>query len=132
MKLENQVCGLELAKRLKELGVKQESYFYWETTVGQEDKSVGVVIPWHGRNPADRFLEYCSAFAVAELGSLLPVYVSMPDGFRLVFIYGKTAGGLWSVSLRNNGIQKEFCEISEANSRAKMLIYLIEQGLLKP
>jgi len=29
MKLEDQVCSLELAKRLKELGVEQESLFYW-------------------------------------------------------------------------------------------------------
>ena len=29
MKLEDQVCSLELAKKLKELGVKQDSLFYW-------------------------------------------------------------------------------------------------------
>ena len=29
MKLENQVVSLELAKQLKELGVEQESLFYW-------------------------------------------------------------------------------------------------------
>ena len=29
MKLENQVVSLEIAKSLKELGVKQESLFYW-------------------------------------------------------------------------------------------------------
>ena len=29
MKLEQQVVSLELAKKLKELGVKQDSLFYW-------------------------------------------------------------------------------------------------------
>lgn len=29
MKLENQVCSIEQAEKLKELGVKQESLFYW-------------------------------------------------------------------------------------------------------
>ena len=29
MKLEQQVCNLELARKLKSLGVKQESAFYW-------------------------------------------------------------------------------------------------------
>jgi hypothetical protein len=30
MKLESQVCSLELAKKLKELGVVQVSTFYWQ------------------------------------------------------------------------------------------------------
>jgi len=29
MNLDQQVCSLEIAKRLKELGLKQDSYFYW-------------------------------------------------------------------------------------------------------
>lgn len=37
MKLEEQVCSLELAKRLKELSAKQNSQFYW-TQISQLDK----------------------------------------------------------------------------------------------
>ena len=29
MKLEDQICSLDLAKRLKELGARQESLFWW-------------------------------------------------------------------------------------------------------
>jgi hypothetical protein len=31
MELEKQVCNLELAQKLKKLGVKQESLFYWRS-----------------------------------------------------------------------------------------------------
>ena len=34
MKLEDQVCSLELSKRLKELGVKQDSLWYWNAKEG--------------------------------------------------------------------------------------------------
>jgi hypothetical protein len=33
MKIEKQVISLELSKKLKELGIKQESAFYWERSV---------------------------------------------------------------------------------------------------
>jgi hypothetical protein len=35
--LEKQVCNLELAKRLKELGVKQESFWAWYETTDRDD-----------------------------------------------------------------------------------------------
>lgn len=70
MKLEDQVCSLELAKRLKELGVKLESLFYWHY--------------WDNRNtwtlePAGRYKDeepFFFAFTVAELGAMLPARVS--------------------------------------------------------
>ena len=34
MKLEDQVCSLESARRLKELGFKQDSLFYWQRPMG--------------------------------------------------------------------------------------------------
>jgi hypothetical protein len=60
MKLEDQVVSLELAKKLKELGVKQQSLYS------------------HGKHgdifqPVDRLNPYvlASAFTVAELGEIL-------------------------------------------------------------
>jgi len=39
MKLENQVCSLEHAKKLKELGVKQENIWWWVETKDNSYKS---------------------------------------------------------------------------------------------
>jgi len=66
MNLQDQVTSLEISKRLKELGVEQESLFWW---VG------GKVVPsgridYHIENNADyakKWLEQYSAFTVAEL-----------------------------------------------------------------
>jgi hypothetical protein len=67
MKLEQQVVSLELAKKLKELGVKQESLFYWnrhksEISWGLSQTNCSKISHW----------ETISAFTVAELGELLP------------------------------------------------------------
>src|SRR5258707_584697 len=65
MNLEQQVCGLDLAKRLKELGVKQESYFAWcDCDVHGEYQIVGF-------GAADGEWRI-SAFSAAELGEMLP------------------------------------------------------------
>lgn len=50
MKLESQVVSLELAKKLKELGVKQESLFQWRLIwEGRSDEDAGedVVVYQH-------------------------------------------------------------------------------------
>lgn len=86
MKLESQVCSLDLAKRLEELGVKQESMFFWNgkreyirTGLGAHD---GVNEAWRkddkltweiGRIESEHpsCEESCAAFTVAELGEYL-------------------------------------------------------------
>ena len=69
MELEKQVCSLELAKRLKTLGVKQESVFYWVANAGHSDIYKLYHRPNWKRPVSQYWLEgaYFSAFTVAEL-----------------------------------------------------------------
>lgn len=126
MKLEDQTVSLPLAKRLKELGAKQEGLFVWvpwiETPRLREDY----------RPPAPRpfDMDLVAAFTVAELGALLPCGVysyKFGSGFRAL-----ADGELWS---REGGVTLEgrpFYDAStEADARSKMLIYLLEKGLVK-
>jgi hypothetical protein len=66
MKLEDQVVSLELAKRLKELGVKQESLFTWYEWYENE------MILFHDRSPEISGQNPYSAFTIAELVEILP------------------------------------------------------------
>ncbi|HET8839308.1 MAG TPA: hypothetical protein VFM82_09990 [Flavobacteriaceae bacterium] len=71
LKLRKQVCSFELSKKLEELGVKQDSFFYWNY---MEDKKSKPDLITH---QSDLVLEdgfnvrNYSAFTVAELGELL-------------------------------------------------------------
>ena len=73
--LEKQVCNLELAKRLKELGVKQESLFsYFQHGLFGELCDL-THMKWNfppSVPPRERKVEtIASAFTVAELGEML-------------------------------------------------------------
>lgn len=70
MELNKQVCSLELSKKLKELGEKQESLFYWTYCPMANNSEEWTHAIVYGRNNA--LPQTCSAFTVAELGSRLP------------------------------------------------------------
>lgn len=89
MKLEDQVCTLEQAKRLKELGVAQNSYFSWcgdETSRLKDNGNSAEIGPWvfvsttipFNNMEADHRADvpsakpFAAAFTVAELGVMLP------------------------------------------------------------
>lgn len=119
MKLEDQICSFELAKSLKELGVKQESHFYW--------------IPVGNGYIADCFMyseqyeeidKEISAFTVAELGEILPPFVTTEKYFC-------KEKPRFNTHEEKTIEQHSFHDDKEADARAKMLIYLIEKGLLK-
>lgn len=132
MKLESQVASLDLSKKLKALGVVQESAFYWfeHKWRGKYPEHENDFVFKH--EPDDESLypkEYWNSFAaftVAELGVMLPKeYVTAR--------YGNEWGGY---ERDDEGLGLIYTPWpwpnTEANARAKMLVYLIEKGIVKP
>jgi len=134
MNLKDQVCSLELSKKLKELGVEQESYFVFENTVGQVDQSCWRLIEsWRFKENNDTDMECISAFTVAELGEMLPCasmsekYLTEEDGKNLI------AWNCYSTDSSDDriwGYDDRTIAETEVDVRAKMLVYLIEQGVV--
>lgn len=122
MKLESQVCSLKLANRLRELGVLQESYFYWATpAIG----TVAKLEPKHVKSKSAQWAKWPSAFSVGELGEMLPEeYITRknPEG-----------GGWQAWELEEGLYDKSGGHIlgkTEADARAKVVIYLIENKIV--
>jgi hypothetical protein len=115
MKLEQQVCGLELAKRLKELGVEQTSMAWW---LGSKDNPI-YFVGYEEPSEHVAWNKY-AAFTVAELGEMLP-----SDKYTSRKVYDQ-----WECAFRSiDGDSFEQYADTEADARAKMLIYLIENKL---
>lgn len=133
MQLEKQVTSLKISKKLKELGVKQESLFWWANNPKTDGKgnffdNWEIVAPYLSTEGYYGALDY-SAFTVAELGEMLP------DNGKLQLSVWKYKG--WEYSyLKNRSGQGDdetlviADERNEANARAKMLIYLIDNKLI--
>lgn len=117
MNLEDQVCSLELAKRLKELGVGQDSYFCWFKLKEKNDYSLSE--SWQIDDPVE--FDEISAFTVAELGEMLPSQ-------RCITVrYQNKTGWRCRDLFKYYPIQKAH---TEADARAKMRIYLLENDLI--
>lgn len=143
MKLESQVPSLELCKRLKELKVPQESLFWWGQRgsmggdkvdlfhrAGYTDIESGATF-YTAVDGQDDIVEsqlIASAFTVAELGEMLPLEINSSK------INHTPPWRCETVSLRNlkeNQMCLWFACNTEADARAKMLIYLLEHHLLE-
>jgi hypothetical protein len=80
MKLEDQVCGLEQAKKLKESGIDQSTQWYWcypvhEKLISSKTSIIhaSVTSDYLDDNEGDEFdHNIASAYSVAELGIMLP------------------------------------------------------------
>ncbi len=156
MKLTDQVCSLDLAKRLKELGVKQDgTYAAWvwnEYRKGGRSRDGGYsytggkfvdgkdaridiqqrpnfeLPQWTAEDDGHIWDHDCSkrrwvaAFTVAELGEMLPHFTT--DHFSDGYWHVRYA---WGTTIREEHYETEK---TEADARAKMLIYLLENKLL--
>jgi hypothetical protein len=153
MKLEDQVCSCQLAKRLKELGVKQRSLFYHMTFINtssvqydKDNEKIGDDIihenEWEDykeRSYVKKLKRY-SAFTVAELGEMLPKkidseYKNYPYELNCKWELHYSDNKMWHITYvrYNDGDVMDFIiyDSNEANARAKMLIHLIENKYLE-
>lgn len=125
MKLEPQVTNLELSKRLKELGVYEDSLFHWlgdELFLSNElplspDKSNKGAWP---------------AYTCGELGEMLPKGILVQ---KCHCVKDTHLWKCWKYSNRPGVIfdleREDFSADSIANAMAKMLIYLLENKIMK-
>lgn len=145
MRLEDQVASLELSKRLKELGVEQRGIFWWnsdgELVCRAEQFDNDVCVPYTSYAKREKIKDSFAAFTVAELGEMLPEKVKEHNktwGLRFkkvrengyVCRYVSKHSKLKSAREGRYGILHNSPIESESDSRAHMLIYLLENGLL--
>ena len=137
MKPEEKVSSLELSKKLKELGVKQESSFYW--IENKESKNVLLAFKTligfytgEGSGFADSRIESCniySAFTVSELGEILPMEIKRNYYFETT----RMAFANWLCGYYKDH-KKYYYQVlgkTESDARANMLRFLIENNLIK-
>lgn len=137
MKIENQVCNLELSRRLKEIVIKQYSLFYWADSsivIGIDinlllyNNKTRTLSGINNHWPDNDHSEVSSAFTASELGELLPSVrilnqPSLNKKFNIPY---------WEICSYLDNIEHiKTGDNNLANSMAKMLIYLLENGLME-
>lgn len=144
MELEQQVCSLDLAKKLKELKagsgtLGQISLWHWYF----DDAAKKWDIAWHGSDDLTRSSkETFAAFTVAELGEMLPAFIEVGEKknskrFKLYLAKNESEDWFieyheWNLEHQDNyELLVQRTDDTEANSRAKMLLYLMENRLLR-
>lgn len=144
MNLSDQCVSLDLAKRLKELGVKRPSLFCWTTDYDLE------FLPSEIRNE-----NVCiAAYTVGELLDLLPYYIITQEpepfnSYRLymtgsvivknpecidpirIHIVNYLSDTYESPNFFSKYLTENIWDENPANTLGKMLIFLYEQGLIK-
>lgn len=119
MKIEKQVCSLNLSKKLVELGITAEPLF-WHTVNIDPITPKDIIQKWqHSHFDA---CEKYPAYTVAELGEMLPEYFESHRGPMLKN---------WYCGILEGGEDEYFAmEATQAEAMAAMLIHLLQNGNL--
>ena len=150
MKLDSQGCAIEYAKKIKELGIKQDSLFFWTYNLTSDEPYIIMLGGFNEKYHNEKI----SAFTIAELCKLLPIEFTKNE---IVEFNGKKHSVLmryhlkisrppvapdhwfcWYVGYAFDEYELQIAETSfseidknMANACAKMLIYLIENKILE-
>jgi hypothetical protein len=142
MELEDRVVSLELAKEMKEVGVEQDSAFYWiQQGEYSDDWSEAFIVAKKERDVCYKpaLDGECSAPTVAELGEMLPGEIQEIVGNAKQNRYYLDCGKIDSehsyyVRYTKHDMGNTFYithRRKEADARAKMILYLIKTGIIK-
>lgn len=121
-----QVSNLELSKKLKTLGVKQDSYFSWVMySIEAGGNGNYFIIRSEELANDNPYTSPLSAFTVAELAAVLP-------GRLQIDRYDSGVWGIYQLPHNANEYSRGHTEKAdtEADALAKMRIYLLEQKLI--
>ena len=126
--------SLELSKQLQKLGVKQESYFYWDM-----DKEQQALVTAKEMNISytDTLIknEIFSAYTLDEILNMLPDKIK--DNYVYYFLKSdKTEevryGIYYARAAIEDGVMVEFLHENPAEAAGQLLVWCIENGYVKP
>jgi hypothetical protein len=127
MNIKNQVIDLLIAKKLKKIGIEQDSLWYWvkRYDVVNDKLKWGLFL----KDTGDVVNEHISAFTASELSQMLPACHSDIGGkyeLTLRYDYGKwygcyeKDGNRGNFQLSNETVEDEYL----TNCLAKLLIFI--------
>jgi hypothetical protein len=150
MKIEQQVISIEIAKKLKSLGVRQDSVYYWLYIPEKEifDSNINrrrvrkesyKLLPWIKNKAVHN--EVWAAFNVAELGEMLPAGAPIPHNTRFgkwfksseLVIKKLPQNCDWHAQFvnPNTGVKSVgFTADTEADARGELLLFLLRNNLV--
>lgn len=123
--LEQHVTSLGLSKKLKAIGMPQESIFYW-VYLKESDEHIVQTMGEYGYGKIQ-----CSAYTASELGLYIPNTLDIDGRTYLLQIYHNKKKVWWFNLVGFPDYIKESFSMNETNSRAACLIYLLENGFME-